>query len=400
MKYNSTKEPIDLVIIGAGAAGLGLLLELNALDYPKTIKILERSSGPSNDRIWSFWYNAGLPRHIESIVTKKWHKWALSVDHKSHIMEDSFHQYASVRSEDFSRLALKQADKNPLTNVQFNCDVKSVETNADSFTLVTQQNEQIVARKIIDTRPPKLKDEHEGLVQCFYGEEIVVEKDIFDPSCVKLMEHLKVSDFGIEFVYILPFNKRHALIEFTCFNVYPIGKERLKDKLNEVIERLVKRNAFEVLRSENAVLPMYLIDENKSYKNKNMAYAGMAGGAMRASTGYSFLNCQQWAKDCAYELNKAGELTHIPPIHFIYRAMDKLMLSVIREDMNQGVRIFELMFEKVKPARFARFMTERATSFDIISVIWAMPKLPFVSALIRSLFTSKTGRAQSKKHDE
>ena len=44
----------DLIIIGAGAAGLSLLLALDATEYTQSVKLIERRSGPQNDKIWSF----------------------------------------------------------------------------------------------------------------------------------------------------------------------------------------------------------------------------------------------------------------------------------------------------------------------------------------------------------
>jgi lycopene beta-cyclase len=54
---------------------------------------------------------------------------------------------------------------------------------------------------------------------------------------------------------------------------------------------------------------------------------------------------------------------------------------VLRNDMGIGVTLFVQMFKRVKPARFARFMTEQATIIDFMCVIWAMPKFAFLRAL-------------------
>jgi lycopene beta-cyclase len=66
-----------------------------------------------------------------------------------------------------------------------------------------------------------------------------------------------------------------------------------------------------------------------------------------------------------------------------------IMLKVLRDNMSIGVSIFELMFKKVKPARFVRFMTQQATIVDFISVIWAMPKKPFLIAACKLLINKK-----------
>jgi lycopene beta-cyclase len=126
---------------------------------------------------------------------------------------------------------------------------------------------------------------------------------------------------------------------------------------------------------------MYCINENHDNKIKYMIYGGIAGGAMRASTGYSFVACQRWATQCATELKSQQSLSSFPPIATIYQKMDVIMLAVLRNNLDIGVTLFIQMFKNVKPARFARFMSEKATVLDFICVVWAMPKRPFVRAL-------------------
>ena len=59
------KYDYDLIIIGAGAAGLSLLLALDDAEYTQSVKLVERSAGPQNDRIWSFWNNNSVPDYLK-----------------------------------------------------------------------------------------------------------------------------------------------------------------------------------------------------------------------------------------------------------------------------------------------------------------------------------------------
>ncbi|MFT4654944.1 MAG: lycopene beta-cyclase [Kangiellaceae bacterium] len=399
------QRPIDLVIIGAGAAGLSLLLSLDEINYPHTVTLLERNAQPSNDRIWSFWHiacnsnsskkNSSLPSYIESIISHKWSNWTLSTDLHSYSMNTSVYDYCSIRSEDLSALAHKRVNKNSNFNIIYNCDVTSI-ISSDEACLISTQHEQLVTSKIIDTRPPSINNDHSGLLQCFYGEEIIVSADIFDPYSVKLMQQLKCSELGIEFLYILPFSTNHALVEFTCFSPVFIKEDTLKSRLLDIINNLVKQHKYQIQRSESAVLPMYMINKNihntghnSSSNGPNIIYGGIAGGAMRASTGYSFLNSQQWAKRCAKQLMHSDLLSKHAPINALYTKMDSIMLKVLRDDMNMGVTVFEQMFKRVKPDSFARFMIQQATFLDFVSVIWAMPKWRFFKAACKLLFVAQ-----------
>ena len=60
----------DLIIIGAGAAGLSLLLALDDAGYKKKVKLIERNAGPQSDRIWSFWNNDSVPAYLKKIISR------------------------------------------------------------------------------------------------------------------------------------------------------------------------------------------------------------------------------------------------------------------------------------------------------------------------------------------
>jgi lycopene beta-cyclase len=393
---SSTKSSeVDLIIIGAGAAGLSLLLALDEASYLGKVMVLERHQGPQNDRIWSFWHASdqqgdSLPEYIKAILTHKWQSWSLSVDGNEYFMRETFSQYCSLRSESLSALALERISAKENFQIRFNCEVAEI-TAEGSSAIVTTLEDQLVANQVVDTRPPALQSQHEGLIQCFYGEEIMCEADIFEPSTVKLMQQLKHSDLGIEFIYILPFSTKHALVEFTCFGLSPVAASVLKARLAAVLHELVGHTSYTVKRSESAALPMYIVNQNRQQQKSHIIYGGIAGGALRASTGYSFIGSQKWAKHSAYDLVKNNTLSVNVPIPTIYQMMDKLMLSVLRDDMKVGVRMFTQLFKTVPPARFVRFMSERATLIDFIYIIWAMPKQPFLRALYRRIRAKITG---------
>jgi lycopene beta-cyclase len=389
----STKQSeVDLIIIGAGAAGLSLLLALDAANFAGKIVVLESKQGPQNDKMWSFWHvteavrsserGNNLPAYIEAILTHKWQNWSLSADGSEYLMHDTLFQYCCLRSESLSALALERTAAKENLHIRFDTHVGSI-TAAGSAAIVTTHTEQLLAKQVVDTRPPSLQSQHEGLIQCFYGEEIMCEADIFQPSTVKLMHQLSHSELGIEFIYILPFSTKHALVEFTCFSLVPIAASVLKARLTDALYKVVKQHPYTVQRTECAALPMYLVNQNSQHQKPAIIYAGIAGGAMRASTGYSFIGSQKWAKQSAHDLIKTGTISVNTPIPAIYQMMDKLMLSVLRDDMKVGITIFVQLFKTVPAQRFVRFMSEKATFIDFICIIWAMPKKPFLRALFR-----------------
>jgi lycopene beta-cyclase len=386
------QSEVDLIIIGAGAAGLSLLLALDAANYAGNVVVLESRQGPQNDKMWSFWHvteanrssekSNNLPAYIEAILTHKWQSWSLSADGSEYSMRDTLFQYCCLRSESLSALALERVAAKKNFRIRFDSHVSSL-TATGLAAIVTTDTEQLTAKQVVDTRPPPLQSHHEGLIQCFYGEEIVCEADIFEPSTVKLMHQLRHSELGIEFIYILPFSTKHALVEFTCFSLIPVAVSVLKARLTDALYEVTKQHPFTTQRTECAALPMYLVNQNAQHQQPAIIYGGIAGGAMRASTGYSFIGSQKWATQSAHDLIKTSVISVNRPIPAIYQMMDRLMLSVLRNDMKVGVTIFIQLFKTVSAQRFVRFMSEKATLFDFVCIIWAMPKKPFLRALFR-----------------
>ena len=61
--------------------------------------------------------------------------------------------------------------------------------------------------------------------------------------------------------------------------------------------------------------------------------------------------------------------------------LEFLFLKVMRKNMALSPTLFNAMAKNVGADVFARFMTEKATFSDVLSIIKAMPIRPFVKAL-------------------
>jgi lycopene beta-cyclase len=198
------------------------------------------------------------------------------------------------------------------------------------------------------------------------------------------MDQIKATQQGLEFVYILPFSKRHALIELTYFSTSPIVPDTLKSKLYTIIQLRTNNQSFRYMREEMGILPMYSIDLNKTKPVSTHLHGGIAGGAMRASTGYSFLNSQRWANDLAGQIVSQQRICHRPPISAVYHILDTLFLRVQHSMPALGMSLYSRLFQSLETKTFINFMSERASLLEILRVIWAMPKRLFVKTLVQS----------------
>ncbi|GGW51887.1 lycopene cyclase family protein [Alishewanella tabrizica] len=384
----SSANNSDLIIIGAGASGLLLMLALREKNYLGKVTVLEQHAKPLNDRIWSFWFDSTLPPYLQKIIEYKWSHWHFSSATFTRQMNNTDHPYCSIRAKALSALAQDTLQEQHRFCIKYNCNVMTIDT-IDKHTLLTTSLGEFTATQVIDTRPPPLHFEHLGLFQCFLGQEVLTEQDCFDTKSAALMQNIKYTAQGIQFVYILPFSARHALIELTYFSDKIIDRSSLKNQLQPIISQLVGSQNFSIVREEAATLPMYPINLNLGNTCKAITYGGIAGGAIRAATGFSFLNCQRWADATANQLVKNTKFEHKPPIGQRYQLLDSLFLRVIRTNPQLGVLLYTRLFARLDAKTFSRFMSEQASLHELFKVIWAMPKYVFIQALMQSYRTNK-----------
>lgn len=384
----SSPPEYDLVIIGAGTAGLLLLLALKHKNYPGKVAVLERNAASQDERILSFWYDDALPPYLQHIIVNKWPTWQFSSDLVSRQMNSERHPYCAIRFSALRRLAQAATTPQQCFSVLYDCQVLSVDAG-DQHNLLDTTLGKIIATQVVDTRPPPLHYQHHGLFQCFFGVEVQTQQDRFDTSRIALMQEVKHSAQGIEFIYILPFSARHALIELTCFSDKIINPNVLKKQLQPLLSSLLEQQPFEIEREEAAVLPMYAVNANFGNRHTRLTYGGIAGGAMRASTGYSLLNSQRWADTLSGHLMQNVKIRATPPIKWQYHLLDALFLRVLRTKPQLGVTLYAALFSSLEPELFIRFMSERASWGDLFKVVWAMPKWTFLRALAQSYLPFK-----------
>ena len=64
-----------------------------------------------------------------------------------------------------------------------------------------------------DSRPPRAS--RNAMLQHFLGQEIQVDKPVFDPSTAILMDFRVDQSKGMHFIYLLPYSPTEALVEST-----------------------------------------------------------------------------------------------------------------------------------------------------------------------------------------
>jgi len=372
--------PFDLVILGAGCAGLALAARLARSDADLRVAVIDPRTEHGDDRSWSFWHH---DHHaLRGIVAHEWAGWTYAgLDGRTATHRVPGISYQYIRGVDFYRWALDAIATD--SRITLRLGVGAHELSAVTLpdggegVRITTDAGPVIARRVVDTRPQRTRA---LLYQCFSGVEVEHGGALAaDTAAVGLMTRMRSGADGLGFLYVLPLGPTRALVEWTRFSPVPLPLEEVAAERDAELGALGLSDAV-VVREEQGILPMGRVDAPAS-PVRGVALAGNAGGALRDASGYAFLRIQRWAVRCAAALAR-GEA---PPAHprepWVRRQMDRIFLQALRAHPERSADYFLAMATRVPPRRLLRFLTDRATVGDLVAIIASLPLTPFLAQL-------------------
>ncbi len=372
-------KPVDLVVIGAGLAGLSLAATLARGGYAGRVVLLEPRKEYVDDRSWAFW----TPNDHALPVTpaRQWRRWQFSEPgSKPRVCSAEGWRYAYVRSLDFYRAAVKSICSQPNFNLIMGAEASAVTKLGDYLSVATRDG-AVSTRFVVDTRPAE-RERFAGsiLFQSFLGRELKFDQPRCDDSRVELMTDMRSDALGFVFSYVLPLSPHHALVEATRFSARPVDQTVLAHDLDQLLSARDWSSA-EVLRTEAAVLPMGLPAPDLAEPMPGVVRAGSGAGALRAASGFGFVRIQAWAERCARELLHGRAPVGHPAEPRVRGWMDQVFLRALARHPERSPEFFRRLAASVPGETFVRFMSDQGGWLDHARVIAALPPGPFLQAM-------------------
>jgi lycopene beta-cyclase len=370
-------ERVDLLILGAGCAGLGLAARL--APSAARVLVLEPRLAYTNDRTWCFW--APVQHALSHLVSRRWTRWHIGVDdgQPAHPHASEALPYQCIPAERYYAWALERCAANPTLTLALGVTASTVRRDAAGFQVETSAG-RVHARLIVDTRPDAATAARAPLLeQVFVGCEIRPRVGC-DTHSAGVMERLRCDGHGVLFDYVLPLGEDRVLVEVTRFAVPGLELSVLQADLDAALAHRGWSDA-PVLRRETGRLPMGL--PNLRAPASTWVRAGTVGGSLRAATGYGFRRTQAWAQQCSERYRREGSVMAHPAEPGWRHWMDLTFLRALRRQPALGPQMFARMAAALGGEGFARFMTDSAGFDDWRRVVAALPPAPLLRAAVR-----------------
>ena len=350
----------DYIIIGGGCAGLSLAYELEIHEKlrNKTLAIIEPREEYKRDKTWSFWKVA--THNFDDCVKKNWENFSVNIPGKTNYLECKNFPYQSIDSGLFYEKIKSKLKKNE---------------NIFLFKNLEEVNTQ---NSLVFNSVPIIEKNYLNLWQHFCGVEIKTENDIFDEKIFNLMDFDCEQRESVHFFYTLPYTKNRALVETTWLSKMNDNSQKdYENQINNYIKNNLKIKSYEITYKEEGAIPLFY-PLNKNEKNK--INIGTAGGMTRLSTGYTFLNIQEHSKYIRENIDNILNAKKFE-IDKKYQFLDEIFLRVLEKNPEKMSDVFFRMF-KTSPKTVIKFLSNKSNFLEDLSIIFKMPKLIFIKALI------------------
>jgi lycopene beta-cyclase len=378
---------VDVAIVGAGGAGAGVLVQLAqqrtpAVD-PPTVAVVDPVHRTGRDRTWCFWDDGASA--VEAAIHRRWTS-VLLVDERGveHRLDLDPLRYVLLRSQDLYALADKAAAD--LGAVRVDAAATAVLDGAERAVVHTE-NGPIEARWVLDSRPARpWRPATTALLQHFRGWTVRFAGDVLDPSMPVFMDFTVPSPAaGVAFGYVLPDDTRTGLVEYTEFS-----RERLPDAAyDEALRRYLagrwgaagEPGSYEVDDVEDGAIPMTDAVPLRRV-GRRIVRLGTAGGATRASTGYTFAAMQRQAAAVAAALLAGRDPLPPPAYPARHRWMDGVLLHALDRGLVDGPALLSRLLLANPPERVLRFLDGRTSLAEEVRIMRATPTLAMGRATV------------------
>ena len=371
------------VIAGGGAAGLALAYHLVAGGYTEDrIVVIDIDEKRRNDRTWCRWTLGGSP--FDAVAAKVWDAMWFHGPERSHRFALAPYVYTMMRGEDyytFTRNALAAAP-----NVDFvQARVDTIDQDTDRAIVATTAgifHADYVFDSLFIAREFRVDESrYRFLKQHFRGWVVRTDAPCFDADAFTMFDVTIPQEGGFQFMYVLPYDARTALVEHTFFSIELQPQHVYEAAIRRYLKERFDDPRYTVIEEERGIIPM--TDQPfRRRVGRRVLNIGTKGGRVKASTGYAFDRMERDAKRIVASLRRHGHPFGGIDVPARYAAFDAIFLEVLAAE--RDVReVFVQLYERNALPRLWRFLDQEAGAVENLALITTTRWSTFMSAAAR-----------------
>jgi lycopene beta-cyclase len=379
----------DYIFIGAGASATLLMLAMEQKNLLRGKKVLIADPEPKhkNDKTFCFWAlnNEPIVENLAPLISKSWKR--IRTNHQPNPAEIHPYAYFHISSAD-----LYNSQHQLASSYQWERILQPVEKIFEDGqgTYLNIENKILRAGQIFDSRPPdyrKPEGNQVHLFQSFTGWKITTANHCMDADEFHFMDFSIPQNGKTQFVYILPFSSCSALVEVTRFGDFLIDPEEAEEILHNYI--LGKFGNYTIESVERGCIPMSNACIHQENKN-GVWQLGARNYHVKPSTGYAFKNMYEHAGKLAEHLKNPTHsddhnLRKKFPVRSRFSFYDALLLKILKSNPEKGKTIFSSLLKKTGLQLILKFLDEKTSLKEEISIFAQLPVRSFLIAFFQFL---------------
>ena len=376
----------DYIICGGGASGLSIASGLSLDQYFTNKKILiidPEFPKKKNDRTWCFWEND--KSDWDDLTHYKWEKVIFNSPQINKTISLNPLRYKMLKSMSYYKKNNDLILKNP--NIQYLNDKVVKVDDKGNFCEVKTENKLYKSKKVFNSilnwELLKNNSKYPLLIQHFEGWFIKTEKDVFNEQEATFMDFSIKQNSNTRFMYVLPFSKREALIEYTLFSKDLLEKKGYEKPIINYLKEAGITN-YSITNKESGEIPMTGFPFHKQ-NSKNIIYIGSAGGWSKPSTGYTFKNIERKSKLLLKFLKTKDDFKNFSKTTRFW-FYDLIFLDVLYQNNHLGRKLFSQMFKNNQSKLIFKFLDEKSNFFDELKIMSSFSTGIFIKTILKRIF--------------
>lgn len=375
------QQQYNIIVLGAGCAGLSLVMRLlhNPATRHKKILLIDKAPKQQNDRTWCFWEKG--EGFFEDITVMQWAQLDFFSNRYCGQLDMTPYRYKMIRGIDFYEHCFNHIQQWPNVTVLYD-EVLQYDAQTVQLARGTLNCTGAWVFSSLYKAPAQQKGRY-YLLQHFKGWMVQTEQPHFDVQRATLMDFRVSQAHGASFVYLMPLAPNRALVEYTLFTENLLQQEEYDTALKDYIDQYLQIKNYTVSDMEFGVIPM--TSAPIPAMANGVYHIGTAGGQTKASSGYTFQFIQK--QTAAIVANLA---VGRPPFakrkgNWRFQLYDNTLLHVMANQKMPGDAIFARLFAKNKAAAIFKFLDNETSLPEELKIMSTVPQGLFIKAALAEL---------------